>query len=127
MGNDRIGSGIVSNNGDIRLLNSRVETSGIYGILAGSFYIGDSVKKEPPVEWHKHTISYHPNFGMGDVPLDMNRYYKGSKVELLQPGEDLRRAGFTFGGWELVDGTPATEPFRMGDVDVTLFATWVAD
>jgi uncharacterized repeat protein (TIGR02543 family) len=73
----------------------------------------------------RYSVSYHPNWALCEMPVDMNRYYKGEKVTLAS-GEGLTRPGYEFAGWELADGTPVTEPFIMGESDVTLFATWKA-
>jgi uncharacterized repeat protein (TIGR02543 family) len=73
----------------------------------------------------RYSVSYHPSWALCEMPVDMNRYYKGEKVTLAT-GEGLTRPGYEFAGWELADGTPVTEPFIMGESDVTLFATWKA-
>jgi LPXTG-motif cell wall-anchored protein len=77
--------------------------------------------RTPPVE--TYTVSYHPNGGMGTVPIDPNRYYKGDKVTLLS-GAGLRQGDLVWVGWELRDGTDVTSPYKMPDHDVTLFAVY---
>ena len=71
----------------------------------------------------RYTVSYHPNGGMGTVPVDMNRYYKGDNVMLLS-GANLTRADNVLIGWMLGDGTIVKDPFTMPNHDVALFALW---
>jgi uncharacterized repeat protein (TIGR02543 family) len=79
-------------------------------------------QEERSVDWY--TVSCHPNGALCDMPVDMNRYYKGDTVKLLS-GEGLTRPGYVFAGWELQDGTRLEDSFIMGDHDVTVFARWV--
>jgi uncharacterized repeat protein (TIGR02543 family) len=70
-----------------------------------------------------YTVSYHPNGALCEAPADMNRYCRGDKVTLAD-GKGLLNPGYEFAGWELADGTLVTEPFIMGESDVTLYARW---
>lgn len=78
--------------------------------------------KDPPTQ--TYTVSYHPNGGMGTVPVDMNRYYPGDKA-WLKSGAGLYRPNCVFDGWSLIDGTRVSNPYIMGRSDVTFFAIWV--
>jgi uncharacterized repeat protein (TIGR02543 family) len=71
-----------------------------------------------------YTVSYHPNGGLGTVPVDMNRYYPGDKA-WLKSGAGLYRPNYVFAGWSLIDGTRVNDPYIMGRSDVTFFAIWV--
>jgi hypothetical protein len=89
------------------------------GVVIGSRYITVTVIGDPEA----HTVSYHPNGGLGTVPMDMNRYYRGDKVTLLS-GAGLTKGGQVWKGWELRDGTDVTSPMTMPGGDVTLFAVY---
>ena len=80
---------------------------------------GSPVKRET----RTYTVFYHPNGGMGSVPVDMNLYYRGDKV-ILASGAGLTKPGSVFLGWALADGTPVTDQYTMGSKDVTFFAVW---
>jgi uncharacterized repeat protein (TIGR02543 family) len=82
------------------------------------------VKSSALQQQETYTVSYHPNWSLCEMPVDMNRYYRGDKVTPAI-GEGLSNPGYKFAGWEFADGTPVTEPFIMGESDVTLFARWV--
>jgi hypothetical protein len=77
--------------------------------------------KHPPVE--TYNISYHPNGGLGTVPVDNHQYYYGDKATLL-PGTGLHKGDLVWIGWELRDGTDVTSPLTMPKSDVTLFAVY---
>lgn len=96
-------------------------------ILALTVFAGPALAIYLPVQpkpADRFTVSYHPNNAFGEAPMDMNRYYRGEEVTLMG-GEGLTKPGYVFAGWELLDGTPVSEPFIITDQDVTLFATWV--
>jgi uncharacterized repeat protein (TIGR02543 family) len=71
----------------------------------------------------RFTVSYHPNGGMGSVPMDMNLYYAGDNVTLM-PGTGISRPGYAFMGWSLTDSAAPINELTMGNHDVTLFAVW---
>jgi uncharacterized repeat protein (TIGR02543 family) len=77
-----------------------------------------------PVSIESYTVSYHPNGGLGAVPVDMSRYYPNDPVTLPN-GTGLTKEGSTFVGWSLASGgTVMSDSYRMGNGDVTLFAVW---
>jgi LPXTG-motif cell wall-anchored protein len=70
------------------------------------------------------TVSYHPNGALGTAPMDMNRYYRGDRVNLMTV-EGLSVPGAYFAGWSLTpDGPVIQSPYTMGSGDATLFAVW---
>jgi uncharacterized protein (TIGR02145 family)/uncharacterized repeat protein (TIGR02543 family) len=75
-------------------------------------------------------VAYDANGGMGNVPVDDNRYQNFEEVIVKSAG-GLSREGYTFGGWNTErDGGGDTyqpnERFKIGAGNVTLYAVWSA-
>jgi hypothetical protein len=91
----------------------------VYGI-----YFTAHFERLPVPQDSTYTVSYHPNGGMGAVPIDMNRYYPGEQA-MLKSGAGLTMPGKVFAGWSLTGSEPIQMiPYTMGRSDVTFFAVW---
>jgi uncharacterized repeat protein (TIGR02543 family) len=83
------------------------------------------------IEIPTYSVTYHTNGGAGSVPMDNNVYDQGELVSVLESG-DLTRSGYTFAGWNTqADGNGTTymagATFSIGEVNVELYARWIAD
>lgn len=63
--------------------------------------------------------------GSGVVPVDTRMYITDSMVGVLANPGILTRTGYVFGGWSQVQNGPAVSSFRMGSINVTLYARWL--
>src|SRR5512133_2435665 len=76
------------------------------------------------------TVTYDGNTNSsGAVPADSGKYETGASVTVKDNTGNLVKTGFTFAGWNTAaDGSgtayAAGATFKMGTVNVTLFARW---
>lgn len=107
--------------------------TGIPGIQVISDPINQTakhVKIAPMTQTHysqnesSYTVTYNANGGAGTPPIDPNTYYAGERV-FTKSGDGLTRKGYTFAGWELLDGTRVNDPFSMPARNIILYAVWL--
>jgi uncharacterized protein (TIGR02145 family) len=75
----------------------------------------------------KFRVTYHPNGGYGNVPVDKNQYESGDEVIVQAPPDDLSFDDNQFvGWWDGSDGyySPGTS-FYIRD-NTTLYALWIS-
>ena len=75
-----------------------------------------------------YSISYDRNGGIGDAPVDTNRYEEGDTVRIEEKG-DISFRGHFFVAWSCsLNNTDTTfdpgDTFIMGNENVKFFATW---
>ncbi|HEX2960107.1 MAG TPA: InlB B-repeat-containing protein [Chitinispirillaceae bacterium] len=63
--------------------------------------------------------------GSGSVPVDTRKYVTDSTVTVLGNTGNLARTGYVFGGWSTEQNGPAVSSFKMGSINVTVYARWV--
>lgn len=77
-----------------------------------------------------YTVTYNDNTSSsGSVPTDATGYYTGQTVIALSNSGNLKKTGYTFGGWNTAangSGTTYTvgQTFSMSSGGMTLFAYW---
>jgi len=85
-------------------------------------------------KWTQNTtysVSYNANNAdSGTVPVDSTNYESGKPVTVIGNTGNLKRAGYTFAGWNTKpDGSGVTctqgQTFSMGNDNVVLYAKWI--
>jgi len=77
-----------------------------------------------------YTVTYNDNASSsGAVPTDPASYYTGQTVTVLSNSGNLKKTGYSFGGWNTAaNGSGTTyavgQTFSMGSGNMTLFAYW---
>jgi len=77
-----------------------------------------------------YTVTYNDNTSSsGSVPTDPASYYTGQTVPVLSNSGNLKKTGYSFGGWNTAaNGSGTTyavgETFSMGSGNTTLYAYW---
>jgi len=77
-----------------------------------------------------YIVTYNDNVSSsGSVPTDPASYYTGQTVTVLSNSGNLKKTGYSFGGWNTVaNGSGTTyavgQTFSMGSGNTTLFAYW---
>ncbi len=77
-----------------------------------------------------YTVTYNGNGSTsGTPPTDATGYYTGQTVTVLSNSGNLKKTGYSFGGWNTAaNGSGTTyavgQTFSMGSGNMTLFAYW---
>ena len=74
-----------------------------------------------------YTLTYDPNGGSGNIPVDSGGHAKGDNVTLQGNAgtpQKLTRTGYTFGGWSLTKTGAAVSAVTFSDDNITVYAVW---
>jgi len=72
-----------------------------------------------------YTVTYNANGATGGtVPTDVKAYHKNDVVTLLGNTGNLKKTGFTFGGWSTSLNGTAVITYTMSSSNVNFYAVW---